>query len=363
VEARRVLLLAGTLKGGGLERQLSLLAANLPHRWRPAVWSAEGGPFEDVLCDAGVPAVIDGRLHRHDVRPLLRLAWLILRRRPDVVHAWHWMPAAVAGPVCRAAGIPFVDGTIRLGRPNPEFGHPRAGVMRLADVVVANSRAGLDAWGVRPPKGRVVYNAFDPGRLATLDGIAPPGGRPITVVMTGRLEAQKDFSTFLAAARIVAAGSPAGTWRFLVVGGGPEGAGLRREAADLVSAGVVDFVAPGLEVLPLVAAADAGVLLTNDGVHAEGCSNSIMEYMACGLPVVANDSGGNRELVEDGVSGWLVASGDAAGVARCLQELRVAPGRAAMGAAGRDRLLRDFSLPAMVGAYVRIYDELVGAGR
>lgn len=365
---RRVLLLTATLDNGGLERQLALLATNLPPRWRPVVWSITEGPYAEVLRTAGVPVVVDPRAWHYDLRPLLRLDAAILRTRADVVHAWHSMPAAAAAPLCRLTGIPFVDGTIRLGRPNLEFDRPRAGVMRFADVVVANSRAGLDAWGVRPPKGRVVYNAFDPARLerSTLldsagddDPGGTPAGRPFTVVMTGRLHEHKDFRTFIAAARLVAAGSPAGSWRFLIVGDGEEREALCVAAGDLVTAGVVHFAAPGLEVLPLVADADVGVLLTNDAVHVEGCSNSIMEYMACGLPVIASDSGGNRELVEDGVSGHLVAAGDAAGVARRLEELRASPGRAAMGAAGCERLRRDFTLSAMVGAYVRIYDELV----
>lgn len=375
-QPHRVLFLTATLTSGGLERQLSLLAANLPSRWRPLVWSADGGPFRDVLARSAVPVIVDRRARRLDPRPFARLARLILCHRPDVVHAWHWMPAAVAAPVCRAAGIPFIDGTIRLGKPNPEFGRPRAAIMRLADVVVANSRAGLKAWGVGPPKGRVVYNAFDQTRLDASPADSPveagAGGAKavrraseaaspaaFTVVMTGRLHSHKDFRTLLSAARLVSAGAPAGTWRFLLVGDGPEAESLRRDAADLVEAGVVDFAAPGLEVLPLVATADVGVLLTDPAQHAEGCSNAIMEYMACGLPVIANDSGGNRELVEDGVTGFIVASGDAAGLARRLEELRGSAGRAVMGAAGRTRLLRDFSLAAMVDAYVRIYEECV----
>ena len=359
----RLLLLTATLTSGGLERQLSALAANLPSRWRPLVWSADDGPFRDVLVRSAVPVIVDRRARRLDPRPFARLARLILRDRPDVVHAWHWMPAAVAAPVCRVARIPFVDGTIRLGKPNPEFGRPRSGTMRLADVVVANSRAGLEAWGVRPPKGRVVYNGFDQARLEALPGESAPPPAAFTVVMTGRLHPHKDFRMLLSAARLVSSGAPAGAWRFLLVGDGPEAASLRRDAADLLAAGVVDFVAPGLEVLPLVAAADVGVLLTDPSQHAEGCSNAIMEYMACGLPVVATDSGGNRELVEDGVTGFLVASGDAAGFARRLEELRGSAGRAAMGAAGRTRLLRDFSLAAMVDAYVRIYDDCMGRMR
>ena len=162
----------------------------------------------------------------------------------------------------------------------------------------------------RPPKGRVVYNAFDPARRALLDGVATARRSP--PARQGGLHGGHDrpagarrrtSATFLAAARLVAdEDGPAGTWRFLLVGDGPGGRGAAPRGRRTSSrAGVVEFVAPGLEVCRWCAQPTSGVLLTNDGVHAEGCSNSIMEYMACGLPVVANDSGGNRELVEDGV--------------------------------------------------------------
>ncbi len=94
---------------------------------------------------------------------------------------------------------------------------------------MANSRAGLLAWGVDPRKGRVVYNAFDPDRLdaagssersARVDGAT-------TVVMTGRMVADKDFSTVIAAARLLDRERP-GRWRFVLLGHGPD----RRRLVD-----------------------------------------------------------------------------------------------------------------------------------
>jgi glycosyltransferase involved in cell wall biosynthesis len=365
-QSRRVLLLSANLTTGGLERQLALLAANLPDPWRPLVWTADGGPFEEVLARTGVPHVVDRRRSRLDPSPFAKLWRLIVACRPDVVHAWHWMPASAALPLCRLLDIPFVDGSIRLGRPGPEFGQPRSAVMRFADVVVANSRAGLLAWGFAPPKGRVVHNAFDPARLAIASdsgadvrhaAVDSADARRFTVVMTGRMFAHKDFRVVVEAARDLARRGEESDWRFLLVGEGPLRASLEACAGDLVAAGIVEFLRPGLEVLPIVARADVGVLMTNDAAHAEGCSNSIMEYMACGLPVVCSDGGGNRELVEDGVTGYVVPSGDSRALADRLETLRSARQSAELGASGRERLLRDFSLERMVGAYVSIYDE------
>jgi len=267
--------------------------------------------------------------------------------------------------------VPLVDGTIRLGRPNRECGRRRRSLLSFSDVVVANSRAGLEAWRVPPEKGRIVYNAFDPARLEMNQGLSRATAgrrsseqRPFTVVMTARMHDHKDFDTLLAAARLVVSRSTPSAWRFLLVGDGPTRQKVEAAAAELVSMGVARFASPGLEVLPLVAEADVGVLMTNDATHAEGCSNSILEYMASGIAVVCCDSGGNKELVTDGVSGYVVPPGDAAALAHRLELLRAEPGRREkMGAAGRARLVRDFSLERMVGAYVGIYDDCVRPDR
>jgi glycosyltransferase involved in cell wall biosynthesis len=329
------------------------------------IWSSEGGAFVEVLHRSNVRLRIERRRARFDALPFVNLARLIITTRPDVVHAWHWLPGAVAAPVCRLVGVPLVDGTIRSGRPNHEFGRPRRGLMSLAKVVVANSRAGLEAWHVPPAQGRVVYNAFDPLRLEALQGPQMAGaprpvvvGRPFTVVMTARMRPHKDYSSVISAARLLTSRSAPPAWRFLFVGDGSKQHEIEMLAADLVTAGVVEFASPGLEVMSLVGTADVGVLMTNDATHAEGCSNSIMEYMASGLAVVCSDSGGNKELVADGINGYLVRPGDAVDLARRLEQLRADPmGRSRMGAAGNSRLVREFSLARMIDAYVAIYDD------
>lgn len=371
--ARRVLLLTAGLENGGLERQLALLARNLPPRWSPLVWSFDDGPFRAVLEGSRIPVVLRLRRTRRDPRPLFDLMGFIVNQKPDVVHAWHWLPAAAAAPVSAMLGVPFIDGTIRLGLRQPEFGRPRDFAKRFADRVVANSFAGLRAWGIDPGRGRVVYNAFDAERLTSLgvwlDRKARTSDvagqeRPFTVVMTGRMHPRKDYRALISAARRLSTGVQPEGWRFLLVGGGPERASLEREARDLLRSGVVGFDDAGLEVLPVVEAADVGVLMTNSVLHAEGCSNSIMEYMACGLPVVCSDSGGNREIVRNGVDGYLVEPGDVGALCRCLLKLRRSPElRVAMGASGRERMLQDFSVRHMVDAYVTQYEECIADAR
>lgn len=93
---------------------------------------------------------------------------------------------------------------------------------------------------------------------------------------------------------------------------------------------------------------------------AEGISNTVLEAMATGLPVIATDVGGNRDLVVDGVTGVLVSVGDVEGIAQQLVRLARSPTVAIdMGRAGRQVVEDKFSLQAMVNAYQGLYDSLL----
>ncbi len=357
----KVLLANVSLANGGLERQLLLLAKHLPSSWNVRLWTLEGGPFEQVVRAAGIPWRCRARTHRYDPTPALDLWRTIHGWRPDVVHAWHSIPAAAAAPACAALSVPLIDGSIRMGSIPREFGRPRRSIMRWADMVVANSRAGLDAWRVPPAKGRVIYNAFDDARLSTAPSRrpSPRADGPCTVVMAARIAPPKDFTTLLEAARLLDRGAP-GEWRFVLVGGGPDRASLIASAGDLTASGVVGFIDGGIEAAGHIRAADIGVLSTDPGILAEGCSNAILEYMACGLPVVCTDSGGCGELVREGREGYLVPPRDPQALARRLADLKDDPQqRARLGAAGRSRVDVEFTADRMVAEYAAAYEEVV----
>jgi glycosyltransferase involved in cell wall biosynthesis len=95
---------------------------------------------------------------------------------------------------------------------------------------------------------------------------------------------------------------------------------------------------------------------------AEGISNTILEAMASGLPVIATAVGGNDELVVDGETGYLVPPGDPAAIAsRLAHYLRHPDVAVRHGRAARERVLREFSLETMVAGYRRLYLESVAA--
>jgi glycosyltransferase involved in cell wall biosynthesis len=171
----------------------------------------------------------------------------------------------------------------------------------------------------------------------------------------------KDFKCFLDAARLLRS-QDSRTWKFAVVGYGNDERSLRQEYDELVEDGTVEFLDGRTEVFPHVRRAAIGVLLTDSRYLAEGVSNAIMEYMACGLPVVCSDGGGNRELVADGVTGMVLDRNSPEAVAEAIRRLREDRGLAqSFGEMGRARIREEFSVDSLVNGTLRVYARLVPA--
>ncbi|MDE2565277.1 MAG: TIGR03088 family PEP-CTERM/XrtA system glycosyltransferase [Burkholderiales bacterium] len=310
----------------------------------------------------------------HGARLYPRLVRLLRERRPDIVHTRNLaalecqVPAWWAGVPVRIHGehgrdVEDLDGSSRrhqwMRRAYRPFVHRY--------VALSRDLAGYLEQRVGVPRRRIaqIYNGVDAQRFSpAAGGRAPIAGCPFAdpalwlVGTVGRMQAVK-AQTLLARAFVRAlqqAPALRERLRLVMVGDGP----LRAEARALLeAAGVADLAwLPGerADVPDVMRGLDAYVLPS----LAEGISNTILEAMACGLPVLATEVGGNAELVQAGVTGRLVAAGDAAALARGLLDLagdRAAS--AAMGRAGRQRVLRSFSLPAMVASYQGLYDELL----
>jgi glycosyltransferase involved in cell wall biosynthesis len=147
----------------------------------------------------------------------------------------------------------------------------------------------------------------------------------------------------------------AGRARLLIVGEGPARADLVTLSRSLRLEDKVHFTGPLEDVPAALCALDLFVLPSLN----EGISNTILEAMATGLPVLATAVGGNSELVEDGVTGRLFAPGDAEALAGLMTRYLSDPGQGvALGKAARVRVLERFSLGSMVDRYADLYDCL-----
>jgi glycosyltransferase involved in cell wall biosynthesis len=346
-----------TLPNGGAERQLELLARYLPRDWESKFWSMDDGIYVSQLRSHGVDVIISKRSSRYDMSPAFSLWKSIASWKPCVVHSRGWMSTAAAIPVCKALRIPLIDGSIRGGCKPIKRAWIGGVVMNFTDHVIANSQAGLDAWGIDSKRGRVIYNGFDPQRIPLIQKEPINDGR-FRVIMTGRMVKEKDYSTFIEAARILSQREDG--WSFIAVGDGVKREDTISQAGDLIQNGIIEFPTPDLEVLKWVRQADVGVLLTDHHFAAEGCSNSLMEYMACGLPTICSESGGNRELVIDGITGFILSPATPEALANKLQLLRSNLTLTnEMGKEGKKRIFEYFSLEQMVQRTVAVYQELI----
>ncbi|MGI9343388.1 MAG: glycosyltransferase, partial [Gammaproteobacteria bacterium] len=216
--------------------------------------------------------------------------------------------------------------------------------------------------GVNPDKLVTIYKGHD---LAWYDGIVADDlaafGIPehaFTVTLVANNRPRKGVSVLIASARHPPADS--GVHFPLLVSGMTGDDVKRRIAAGPLASHFhpVDFRD---DVLPLVAACDAGVL---PSTKREGLPKTVIEAMALGLPAVVTRTGGSPELVVDGECGYVVEPNDPRALANALQALATDRDRARrMGAAARERIGSHFNVEQGVAAHARLYAELAGRPR
>lgn len=166
----------------------------------------------------------------------------------------------------------------------------------------------VDTLGLPEEITTTLYNCVDLDEFRRLDpaertaareelGFAPTDQ---VVIMVARMVAQKNHDLALDVAVETVRDVP--TARFLFVGGGPDEEALTKRAADLGIAGRCTFLGRRDDVPRLLAASDVAILPS----YKEGFSNAVLEAMACGLPVIASDVGGNNEIIDTGENGYLL---------------------------------------------------------
>lgn len=356
----RVLHVIDNLGPGGKERQLVeiLKGFEVQRGCESLVVSmTEGVFYPELLALHNVSLRTLIRRSRKDWRAFLDLYRMVREFVPDVIVAWDHMTAIHAIPAARLAGVALVNAMIRDAP--TRLGWKAWSRARLSfpwsDFIVANSQAGLDAYGVRGPHAQVIHNGIDTGRLDTLEDPAAVRrrlglGEAMVVGMVSTFRPWKDQPTLVRAARQVL--QRRSDVVFVFIGDGETLAACRALVAP-DEAGRIRFLggcASGLE--SIVNVFDIGVLAT----FTEGIPNAVLEYMALAKPVVATDGGGTRELLVEGETGFLVPPRDATRLAERLTTLLDdAALRQRLGQAGRARALTHFSLERMASQYRALY--------
>lgn len=297
----------------------------------------------------------------------IRLGHYIRRHLIQVVHSYGFYPNVFAVPAARLAGASIVVASIRDRGDilTPMQRWIQKCVCRLADCVLVNAetiREVLIEQGYRPDKIFVIRNGIVLSRFGGRERGAElrrelglPPSAPLVFVFS-RLNGMKGVEYFLEAASMAAPNFPDA--RFLVVGDGAKRKELEAYAARLGLSPRVTFTGFRTDVPDLLPEATISVLPS----LSEGLSNSLLESMASGVPVVAGRVGGNPEIIEHDVSGLLVPPRDSEALAAAMCSLLRDPELAArFGKAGQRRVAELFSMERSVGEVERLYERLVGA--
>jgi glycosyltransferase involved in cell wall biosynthesis len=364
----RVVHVIDSLAPGGTERQCAQLAGGLSNDGaESAVFYFRSGPLLRELERSGVPArhvpqgsIRSGRFFGR----LVELARAIRRWDPAAVQTYGFYSDLRGLVAARLAGVPVrVAGRREMGR-YLSRAQRRANrwAWGLAQRVVVNSEAVrrqvIAEERVTPGKVVVIRNGLDLGQWPAAGSLVDDHDDAV-VGMVAHFRPDKDHVTFFDAAREVLQIIP--SVRFCLIGSGALEVPMRERAARLGIADRVDFLGR-LEpdaVRAAVLRFRIAVLASKDN---EGLPNAVLEAMAAARPVVATAVGGTPEVIEDGVTGFVVSPGDAAALAeRIVRLLKDPPLARSMGERGRQRVEREFTMERMARQYHALYRRLLDA--
>jgi len=352
----RVAFVAGSLRLGGAEKQLWYQARSLTGLGaRVRVFSlTRGEHYEGLLDGIGAETRWIGRSSWPPVR-LLELISGLRGFQPHIVQATHAFAnlyAAVAARAVGAVSLGALRGSLR--RCVEANGSWTKWLMSLPTALVTNSRRSCDevaASGlVEPERLHVLENAIDLSEFEPSTTLAARDGG-LRVFLVGTLSRVKRADVFLEALAQARDRRPG--VRGVVVGSGPELGDLKGLALRLgLGPDGVEFLGQRKDVPALLAGAGALVMCSDD----EGTPNAVMEAMAAGVPVVATPAGDAPLLIQDGVSGWIVAFGDAGAIADRLVRLHDdSRMRFEVGEAARERMGRSYGTESLARRLFSLY--------
>lgn len=302
--------------------------------------------------------------------PVIRLAREFQRITPDIVHTRGWATVDAIW-AARIAGVPCViHGEHGREAGDPNGRNRKRNVVRkcLSPLVhqFVTVSDDLKSWlirTVRIPETKVttIHNGVDTRRFSPEARSAVRislglDDSVFTIGTVGRLDPVKDHTSLLQAFLPIA--RSAQRVCLIIAGDGPMRRAIESLSSELAISEKIRLLGERHDIPQVLKACDIFTLTS----IAEGISNTILEAMASALPVVATRVGGNPELVDDGVSGYLVSARDVSALTAAYESYFYNPKlRDQHGRNARLRAEQKFSLERMASQYAQLYHGLMGA--
>jgi sugar transferase (PEP-CTERM/EpsH1 system associated) len=374
---------------GGLENGLVNLINHIPsERYRHAIVCLKGySDFRRRILRDDVEIVALNKREGNDFNLYIALFRTLRRLQPDIVHTRNLstiegqVVAAIAGARVRVHGEHGRDMVDLYGK-NRKYNLLRKAIRPLVTHFVAVSKD-LENWlintiGAAPPRVNQIYNGVDSARFYPRNGNGFAAGRPevrtgtrtgvfpegfiddntFVIGSVGRMAEVKDFPSLVKAFLMVLKEEPSARrrLRLLIIGEGATRAKCINMLREAGAESLGWFPGERADIPNLMRAMDLFVLPS----LGEGISNTILEAMSTGLPVIATRVGGNVELVKEGITGTLIPpDAPAALMAAILSYYRHRELIISHGAAAREKIETSFSMEAMTKGYLRVYDSVL----
>jgi len=352
-----IMMVIGSLGAGGKERQLILHLKTLKEQQRYltilTVLNPDGTREKEAAEYADELINIDRSFKYYLFSAFFRLVVITKKNDVKLIHSWgSGVGDLISLLVAKWCHIPFLHNGIQSSPSILNLSNKLSKLSALfADVIVANSNAGLSAFGLENhPKAMVIYNGLDLNRFAHYS-ISQDHDY---ICMVANFREEKDHKTMVRSLVDIRIAFP-NILLFLV---GHDFGTLNtteRLVQELELENHVKFITNVLNPEPYVAQSKVCILAT----HGEGISNVLLEYMALNKPIIVSNNGGNPEVVLDGVNGYLVAPQSPEALSSKVIELLKNKDLAIqMGIAGRKLVEDIFSKSKMASAFNNVYDKL-----
>ncbi len=371
----RILFLIGSFDVGGKEKQLALLIKNLPKsRYQIYLFSKYIRTHYSKEIKNNVYHIYNLNRNNFKLSDILRLGIIVQKIRPDVIYSWAETTSYFSLLVfyfyrlLLSCKFILIDGSIRSAPVISTLRiHIRSLISSLFSVVVSNSYSGLKAFHQNGKKNRfVLFNGIEMNKTPSISKehakqvLGFPQNK-IIVSMIANLTIKKDHMTFLEAIKTII--QKHDDVFFYIVGKGDQENKLIKLAKSSNLEAYLSFLGSRKDIEMIYNATDISVL-TSTFWLGEGISNSILESFACSVPVIATDSPGTREIINDGFNGIIVPAGNSKILAEKIVELKDNQKlRITMGKNGNSYIAEKFGIDRMITDFMKIIDKSIQSAK